>query len=97
MPKVSNWNFILSLLTRDVQNSRLKGQFISGELINKSDTFLWSNFISCVYMDLDLVLLIADEFPKFFRLILFLLLALQMHLERTEMDFLLTSPTQENH
>jgi len=94
---VSNRNFVLSLLTCDVQTSPLKGQFIAGELIHRSGTFLWSNFISCVYTDLDLILLIADEFANFFLLIFFLLLALQMHLERTEMNLLLTFTKQENH
>ena len=95
VPKVSNWNFILSLLTCDVQNSHLKGQFISGELIYKSGAFLWSNFISWVYTHLDLVCSLQVDFLIFFLLIFFLFLALQMHLERTEVDFLLTFPTEE--
>lgn len=66
---MSSWNFILLLLTCNFQNSHLKGIFISGELIYKSSTFLWSYFISCVYSDLDLVLPIADEFSTFFLLI----------------------------
>lgn len=71
VPKVSNWNFILSLLTCDVQNSYLKSCFISGELIYKNGTFLWSNFISYVHTDLDLILPTDGEFPKFFFLLVF--------------------------
>lgn len=51
-----------------------------------------------MYTDLDLVLRIANEFLGFFPLHIFLLsLALEMLLERTEVDFFLTFPRQKSH